>query len=305
VDVSQLIDLRSGDGARLRALARTRGALADERSRARWQRIDRFAEACERGEVPVNAIWLEYDLDRGLGPSTVPSVFANLSNTGPADWRTLYAVLSRLGARGGADLQESLARCTEGAERFGGRARGLCGVMLARNDESRIMVLGIPAEAVADYLQHIGWGGDVEQVVRVTASLWVGGGDSGLSLELAPSPRARVGVELRLDDSPDHASVRRRTLDDLVASGLCSARKRKALEEWSGQDTPVSAQTEWPEALLVASMLRPADQLGVFYRMLHHVKVAAGGPHPPTAKAYLGFLHSWWKPTATGYRHVV
>jgi hypothetical protein len=306
LDVSQLIDFRSGDGPRLEALARAHAGAADERARAIWLRIEEVAAACVSGALPANALWLEYDLDRGLGPSSVPSVFANLTAPGGAGWPIVASVVSRLGARGAeGGLEENLARCIEEAGRFGGRARGLCGVMLSRAAETRILLVGIPAGAVGDYLRRVGWEGDVEPVVRAAETLWRDSTDTGLALELAPSPQPRVGIEVRLDGGPDGASTQGRILDDLVASGLCTEPKRRALAEWAGEDTPASAAAEWPESLLVESLVRPADELGLFYRMVHHVKVAAGGPHPPAAKAYLGLMHSWWKTTLTGYAHVV
>jgi hypothetical protein len=305
-DLSQLIDVRDGGAERLRLLARARACVSDEEAHSIWSRIEALACASRSGEAPVDAIWLEYDLAKGLGPSSVPSVFANLANRGPADWTALLGLLHRLGAADSQGaLEHNLARAAEGAASFGGRLRGICGVMTARQHQSRIMILGIPAEAQADYLLSIGWRGDVRELAGILRGLGSDTREVGLSLELAPELQPRVGLELRLDGPPVDPEGRRRPLDALVARGLCTPAKRDALLGWAGQVTPGNAGGKrWPESLLLASLLRPHDEFGVFHRTLHHLKIAAGGSHT-VAKVYLGFVHTWLEPTPTGYVHVL
>jgi hypothetical protein len=166
------------------------------------------------------------------------------------------------------------------------------------------MVLGIPAEAQADYLLSIGWEGDVRGLAAVLRTL---GGDThvGLALELAPDLQPRVGLEVRLDGPNAPPEGCGRLIESLVERGLCTPAKRDALLGWTGQITPGNTwKNRWPESLLLASLLRPGDEFGVFQRSLHHVKIAAGGSQT-LAKAYLGFVHTWLKPSLPGYAHVL
>jgi hypothetical protein len=304
-DLSQMIDVRDGGAERLRLLARTRARVGDEQAGAIWSRIEGFACASASGSAAVDVIWLEHDLGNGVGPSSVPSVFANLAAGETAAWPALLALLRLLDAADSHNaLQENLARAAEGVSAFGGRLRGICGVMLARQKQSRIMVLGIPAEAQADYLLSIGWQGDVRELGGILRTL---GNDThvGLALELSPALQPRVGLEVRLggsDADPDRCV---RLLESLVERGLCTPAKREALLGWAGRITPDhTGRKRWPDSLLLASLVRPKDEFGVFQRTLHHLKIAAGGSHT-LAKVYLGFVHTWVKPTLPGYAHVL
>ena len=305
VDLSQMIDVRDGGAGRLHELAVVRERKAEPGAQPIWRRIQRIASAAASGEASVDSIWLEYDVGAGLGASTVPSVFANLAGRGPFESSTLLELLQLLGAEDAhGTLGENLARAAEGAAAFGGRLHGIAGVMLARKNQSRVMILGLPSQAAVDYLLSIGWRGDVREVAEVLEALGADAATVNLSLELTPALEARVGLELALDHPPVDPGRRGRVLDVLVSRGLCTAPKRDALLSWAAQLTPANAPNRWPESLLLESLFRAPDEFGVFQRTLHHVKVAAGGGRV-VAKAYLGFVHTWLKPSLPGYAHVV
>ena len=60
---------------------------------------------------------------------------------------------------------------------------------------------------------------------------------------------------------------------------------------------------DWPEDLIVQSLTRPPDVLGVIERRLSHVKLTCTPEHRVTAKAYFGFGHLWVPAREPSTRH--
>jgi len=278
-----------------------------------WRRVAALCATLDDAGSPlhgsVDGLWLEFDLDAAGERDPPPSVFVSLGRAEPAARAaTARAVLEALhpaplpdGVL--ADLHACVSACPQGA------GVSDVGVLLGREPVvARVTIAplaGADAEALAgrlgtDASAHAGDAGAVlpddlaaRQKLLLSADLGAGP-RAALALEAFPggNPEAQPEAE-------DHDAWRT-LLDRLVAARLCTPEKRAALLAWTGQRDPLDAPAPWPDALVAASLLRPADTFAVIGRRLSHVKLARGGDGAVTAKAYFGFGYLWLRPQHTG-----
>lgn len=305
VDVSQ--HLRAGEDGPvlLRALARGRADAAAPAAREAWTRIARFAEAwgapgpLDSGRV-VEA-WLEYDLETACGAETVPSVFAGFNPDAVEDGRGFAAVLALLAPDAG-EAAGALGRALEEARRLGGRPHVVVGAMLPRGGEVRAVVRGLGPAGAAAWLARIGWPGAADAVGDVLERFASRAAEAGIAIGFAPGPLPRLGIELLAGADGGGSRPLAGLLDALVQDGTCTPAAAGALAEWRGDLTPATHRAPWPQALVAASLLAPADRWGVLSRFVNHLKLGMEPGRPAQAKAYLGLVQTWRGPSRSNER---
>jgi hypothetical protein len=307
VDLSQRFR-PGGEAALLAAHARYRAAAATSvRGRAVWAGVADFAEAWVDGAAfagrPVTEYWLEFDVDGAAGAHTLPSVFAGLEGGATVSAEGTAALLTALTGRPDAAREDAVARVAAAAEHFDGGLVPLTGVMLARDGQTRVGIAELPARAVRPCLERLGWAGDgaaaealVQRLARVCPVLW-------LWLELTPEVEPVLGIDLlyRARGAPAPLA---QVVAALVAEELCTAAQAQAVLGWAGRDDPLSADSSWPDALLLSSLGEPAERFGFLSRHVHHLKIGLRGGRAQ-AKAYLGILHDWSSATVRRQTHAV
>ena len=269
VDLQQAVFARDGNGE---VMARWLDA-AGELSPA-WERVRRICADWPEG---VTELWLEFDPE--------PSVFAVLAHDADAS-----EVFPRLVD---ADADPMLNRFLEVAERPA-RVSHL-GTMLGRPGAAlRIHMGHVPLQTWATFLRDAGWPGDVSRAIELGRVLLDHGDQVVLCFdvlygELLP----RLGLECFFSQRVGLDPRWRPLLDHLVARGWCAPEKAAALLRWPGAVTPLDGRASWPDDLVVTSLARGADELGVVERRVSHVKLTIAPNAPVAAKAYFGFGHVW------------
>lgn len=293
VDVSQHLRAAEGGAAHLHALARERVDAAAPAAREAWTRIGRFARAWGAGELAgVDEAWLEYDLEAACGAATVPSVFAGFRADAADGGRGFAPVLALLAPACG-DAADALGRALDEARARGGRAHVVVGAMLSRGDEVRAVVRGLSPDGAAAWLEDIGWPGPADAVAAALERFGPHAAETGLAVGFGPGPLPRLGIELLAGSDRGGAHPLAGLIDALVAEGACTPAAAEALRGWRGDVTPATARAPWPQALVAASLLAPADRWGVLSRFVNHVKLRIQAGRPLQAKAYLGWVQTW------------
>jgi hypothetical protein len=274
VDLQQAVFARDDAPA---AMARSLDA-AGELTPA-WARVRRI---CSEWPEGVNELWLEFDPE--------PSVFAVLAHG--ADAR---AVLPALVDSASDPVLDRFVAAVTGPARV-----SHLGAMLGRPGAAlRIHVADVPLGEFEAFLREVGWPGDSSPAVELGRVLLDHGDQVVLCFdvlygELLP----RLGLECFFSQQQGLDPRWRPLLARLVDLELCAPDKADALLRWPGAVTPLDPSAPWPDDLVVASLARPADELGLVERRLSHVKLTLAPNAPVSAKAYFGFGHVWAQPTA-------
>jgi hypothetical protein len=221
------------------------------------------AEALD-GTSRVSSFWLEFDLERDLFR---PVLCAGLRDPADPGWvaRVLLPVLQgRPLAQRQAERVEACCRAIPAGARllyaFGLRARD--------TDEVRLEILGLNAAGILGYLERIVPQGAAQ--VATVLPLFAGVGRLHLSLDLNERVSPRIGVEGSFERLPHREPGWSRLFDRLVAGGLCSPAKQRAVFAWPGYETHRAAPAPWH-----------------CVRSLSHVKVVTHPHREPRAKVYL------------------
>lgn len=93
----------------------------------------------------------------------------------------------------------------------------------------------LPAGAVVDWLQAIGWSHDLSRVEALLARYGSEQPVAKLDVALGASPGRRLGVELVFPDGGAQAARLRAASTRLVEDGLCSHAQARAIEAWPGR----------------------------------------------------------------------
>ena len=133
------------------------------------------------------------------------------------------------------------------------------------------------------------WEGTATDLEEVRTALGNRTDDLVLSIDIGDQLLARVGFECFPGALAAEVKQWKPLLDGLVDAGLCSDAKRSALLEWPGYTTPEEIDGDWPDAMIVDSLLSRPDELSVLGRRLNHVKLVCEPGRRLQAKAYYGF----------------
>jgi hypothetical protein len=283
-------------------------ALPDERERLRahispdgpWngvgELLDRWLDASSPLSRGIEALWLEFDRP----PLSSLSVFVGLDRSLADPAGVAYEALDALAGRAGwARSQDALGRCI-GACPDGAYVSHL-GLMLGRAAPFlRVNVKRLEPGDLEGYLREVGWPGRPDAAVELMRELHPLVDGVAVCLDVGAHVQPRLGFECHLEGQPPAEARWARFLDELVARGWCTARKRDALLAWPGLVVPEAGAGAWPAHILREALLHPPDDFTTLERRLNHVKVTYEPGATPAAKGYFGFLHRWLQPGLDG-----
>lgn len=244
----------------------------------------------EPGELaPVSSVWLEFDLDHepreagpwADGPLPVPVLCAKLRDQPGPGW-LVDVLLPAMHGRPLSPAQRRLVRRCVDEIPPGGQLLYVFGLLSRPGDGLRLELYGLEPAAMIEYLGRVAQA-DAPQQVSNLAHLVEGSDRFHLSFDIAHEIGPRIGIECAFARLPDRESRWADLFDRLVASGLCTRKKRDAIFDWPGYDSLWTATDRWPD-----------DGVGLggyCVRCLSHVKLVSGEGRDPEAKVYLLFQH--------------
>ena len=223
---------------------------------------------------PVRALWLEFDLDEDPDATQVPVVCAKLRPGCDPSWLAL-TLLPALHGRPLTAPQERLVRRLAARVPAGGRILYAFSLLGRPGGAVRLELYGLGPAAILDYLDRVA-PAELRPQVAAILPLIIGGDRYHLSFDLGAEIAPRIGIEVAFARLPHREPRWGELFDRLVAAGLCTADKRRAVFAWPGWDTRQTAA--WPAA---------AAPGGYCARCLSHVKLVTWPDRPPQAKVYL------------------
>lgn len=262
-------------------------ASAGERLRGPlWDGVRAFSREWSDARSPlakVPFLWLEYDLPRP--PGAIPQPFAFLCverdflkppgrevDPRQAAEASLQLALRGLEVLRGKPLTpavaRTVARCFEQLPE-GGVVEHVAPLDCRGLDAVRV-VMGVPRQHLAEYVERLGWPGPRAQVEELSrtwlsplsfAEVNVDAGADGLGPTL--------GLSLPLPDEP-RKSWAAEVLQRMVEQRLCTPAKRDAVLDWPGSDRVTLEGYRWPSKL--------CRTIGL--------KLVCRPHQPPTVKAY-------------------
>lgn len=278
-----------------------------------WQRVQdfgaRWADPASPLHGAVDNVWLEFDVDGPASSIPVPSVFFGLPANGAegevseqalegARRTTVSALRFLSGAEVPPPVLETLTGC------FGALSPPehvfQVGLMMSRGAKAvRLCIQLGTLERAVEYLAGLGWVGsraDLRGVLGPVARIV---DRVCLDIDAGETVHPKVGLECYFDGNRQPRTEPRWgvLLDHLVANGLCTPEKRKALLVYPGYTDEKTATVPWPASPRRASRLLGGRSLSTLVRSLHHVKISYHPDEPPEAKAYLAANHHWHTPT--------
>ena len=169
------------------------------------------------------------------------------------------------------------------------------GIMAARpgSDRLRMCVVFPSTDTLTDYLESVGWPGDMGVVKPMlkTMSGWFE--QFPLHLDVSDEVSPKIGIECKFlkRRSPDREPKWIEFLDFLIGRDLCLPIKRDALLAYPGYaPTNPNACPKPLERMIEQLEMRYRS---FFVRTIYHVKLTYEKTHGWEAKAYLGVNHIW------------
>jgi hypothetical protein len=248
----------------------------------------------------VRRIFIEFDLDRPVAEVPLPSVFLELNTDVPL---LAPAMLQEVAARSpqfrpAPALVGNLDRCVACLP-AGARLAHLGFMLSRRAAPMRVVIDGMPAKAVLDFLAAVGWQDDHALLAEMIDAI---GTQTDpivlLNLDVDERIRAKVGVEFYLRRREEDNLPRwQRLLDTLVSRGLAGPAKAAALLDWPGFTQEPGDARRWADNLTFGDLLLRNVARSLFWRNLNHVKLNYADGQTEL-KAYLGFGHNWFPAVA-------
>ncbi|MGV3711094.1 MAG: prenyltransferase/squalene oxidase repeat-containing protein [Gemmatimonas sp.] len=247
-------------------------------------------------------VWLEYDVvddadDSEAQPFSqlAPSVFVVLHH---GKLPAAEYVRMLLPSAEAAQMRVLIERWSSIAAQYGAEIQHL-GVMLGRSPAGvRVHVSGLPYRHLESFLHAIPWRGDVSAAVASAGHLFDFVDQVVLCFDIACTTAGtfvlpRLGLEGFFEQKSGIDPRWEPLLESLVQRGLASGDKARAVQQWPGHYTPMSAGSMWPESLIIRSLVKPESTFGHVERRLSHVKISVADGQPASAKVYFGFGHLW------------
>jgi hypothetical protein len=270
-----------------------------------WRRVGDLCRAWWDPAGPLGAalhlVWLEFDLcgEPVSDEMPVPGIFADFlpvladgSGSRSANALAEAALRPLWGSPVAGRLRRSLGRCF--AHLPPGAGVASLGVFPSRSgDAVRVCIQGLSDPQIPVYLAAAGWPARGDELREVLAELrrsrppGAGANAAVVHLDVDGDVSPRLGLEYGLPRrSQLHGRFRDTSLlDHLVARGLCSPHKRKALLRWPRASRATFPHELWPS---------------IAARWLNHVKVAYEGGSIFDAKGYLYHHHVYAGSTRVG-----
>lgn len=237
----------------------------------------------------VQAVGMEFDLDKSLSSVPIPCIFweLNRENTYPFP-KMVSETLSLLNYPLSPLIESNLQLCTDflpDEAQFAHFA-----VMLSRPGLGvRVNVINIPPDKLLDYLLKIGWEYPIDQLSDLVSKLSASFDYLVLAFDVGETIYPRIGLECYFKKQPRYEPRWQLVLDNLVEFGLCTPAKRDALLTWSGIDK----QKQQQEGHLSWESVFSRSIYSVYWRTINHLKFVYRPGCPLEAKGYLASGHSW------------
>ena len=270
----------------------------DEHSRS-WEKVSPLLREWVRpGSLlgrQVLEIWLEHDsgetnlsprlflgFEKGLGLNDYGRLIRNL-------------VASILGRDAMLALTPGLDQCLSAC----GPAQYPAYLGLApdgRIEDIRLNIKGLALDGVFEYLAAAGWEGDYKALENIDGLLSLAG-NVILCLDIGRKIRPRLGFECSFPDGRGMENGWEAFLNDLIDRGLCTSNQRDAFLAWPGKIVPEVDSEDWPEGLIIESLLTETKRCSFFNLDVSHLKLTLDPGPNSSAKAYLWFDHRWGRRT--------
>lgn len=248
-----------------------------------WQNLQTFWHLWATDPIfsSITNVWLEFDTSqplpvyRGkpLPPIPIPSLFFRLDSAKFQPWYTDRAFAALLGHPVPPPVCQTVQTCFAHLP-HGARVSHL-GLMLSRPGHPlRIYVRDIPPLEVSEYLQAVGFPGNIEEAQRLGGALSQKTSRLNLQLEILSVEEAGLSPRLSLE-----CKIDRKTgswiplLTYLVAENLCTLENKTHLLNWPAKHTL-------------------QDPACTVKKYINHIKINLAPHTPPVAKAYLGIFIS-------------
>ncbi len=254
--------MRSDGGPQ--ALAEGLAKAGDRLRGPLWDGVRAFSRewrepTSQLSRVPV--LWLEYDVE---GPPTDPKPFAfacvqpDFGQRPPGSRRATGATVDeslQLTRRAMEVFQgrpippavdRTVARCFEHLPDFGEVEH--VAPLACRGSEAVRMIIGMPREAVGEYLERVGWPGSRAQVEELTKTWLSYLHFAEVNLDAGESVGPTIGLALPFPEKPNEPWARE-LLQRMVAQGLCTPEKRDAVLAWWGRERVPLTGDRWPSNL--------------------------------------------------------
>ncbi|MEH2424171.1 MAG: prenyltransferase/squalene oxidase repeat-containing protein [Nostoc sp.] len=266
-----------------------------------WNQIRQF---CEVWSNPtdciknINEIWLEFDNTDSAIEQLIPSIFIALKNCNSLEAKKAFNIvkstLELLCQPIPDSLYSNLYRCFTACVTPAYISH--VGIMLSRQVEAlRINVSKLPIYQIGSYLQQIGYIQETNEIEKLVNKLLDTFDHVRLCLDVGTKIYPQIGLECFFEQQSGLEPRWSPFLDDLVAKGLCTPKKRDALIAWVGYTTPRNSKEPWASHLIAESLLQPPESLSILDRRLSHIKLTYKPECSLEAKAYIGFVHQWLK----------
>jgi hypothetical protein len=267
-----------------------------------WRRIAAFGRQWAAAGTFLNRsisrIGLEFDLHaNGAGPP-VPALFVEVRRPGPlADAKKtvndgIFACLEILKpgfpASMAANIRHCISECPDEAFIY------QFGAMLSRPINAlRLNIGGLAGGLLPGVLQRTA-GLRTNRALASCIDALAGCIDRFvLCLDVGERFGTRVGIECLPSMEKSGTDRWGPMLSLLVDMGLCRREEKNAILDWPGIVEPFTADTHWPEDLLIESLKRSSATFSVFRREINHVKIDWRPDRPLRAKVYFQFYHQW------------
>lgn len=269
-----------------------------------WRNLSSFAREWMRPESTLHRLvenmWLEFDV---VGPfADVPVPFAFFKPTGHTLGRSgdVSWVCDGIQALTGKPVPARTEACLRRVVRSlppDGRVFQVAPMMMGRASEAiRLCIRDVGPQQFAPFLKRIGWPGDSEEVLSEIA--WMQHFIDGLAINIDVSDEIspKLGLECYINFDGRVLSRTKALMDELADRQLCLPDKRDDIlryHGWADQRTNIEG---WPVHLFAESALTRREEISVFWRKLHHVKLVLQPGREMEAKAYLLVCHNWLRP---------
>ena len=267
-----------------------------------WNRIREFCKIWSDSSSDLNSaisdIWLEFDIHESNPHLLTPCIFLGINRDSFEPAKTFSIIKTALELLYGQpindDLCSNLYRCFTACT--SPTRISHVGVMLSRQIEAlRINVSKIPIYKITTYLQEIGYPNATEEIEALVDEILDSFDNVRLCFDVGKKIYPTIGLECFFDKQSGLDSRWLPFLDNLVAKGLCTTEKLNGLIAWVGCTTPSNTTKPWASHLIAESLLQPSESLTILDRRLSHIKLTYKPESSLQAKAYIGFVHEWFK----------
>jgi hypothetical protein len=269
-----------------------------------WRRLCEFARIWRRPGSPLNRnvenMWLEFDVAGPAAGIPVPFAFFKPIGDSVAADSDISWVLDGLQVLTGASIAKPVeARLRHAVQSLpaGGRVFQVAAMTMSRQCGAvRLCIRDIKPQLFGPYLERVGWPGDGDRVLSGLSWLRYFIDGLAINLDVSDTILPKLGLECYIDFNAKVLPRTKAFMDELVDRQLCLPEKRDDILAYHGWVDERSNIHEWPVDLITESMLMRPNEVSVFWRKLHHVKLIIQPDRDLEAKAYLLVCHSWLQP---------